>query len=214
MQFKIFLMVVVGWVEVSSPDRSWFDQAQRETLNRCGANCLQFCVRYIGRPCDRARVAQLLRPTGEASSLASIAEAARGLGIRTLAVRWGAMPPTLGAPAIIRVFKEDGREHFIVIVARDGPRLLIADVPHDPVWVELKPFIAATRWDGNALHLSPDELGLSMLRLYMHRDFLLAGAAALILGLACMAWYRVRGKKRRQATVPAACKTAIVVDSR
>jgi hypothetical protein len=184
---------------------SWFDLQQRVSLNRCGANCLQFCAGYLGYRIKRSTIDLLLPPTGDEIDLLSIKDIADGLGLRTLAVRWNRVPPDLSSPAIVQVKSKDAN-HFVMLLERIQSKLLVVDVPHDPVWVDVDEFERSAGWNGYALHLSTAKWNFIPIWYQLYQPYVLSVTAALTAGIAYRVLQRARGRiatpAARSATAP------------
>lgn len=167
--------------------------------NRCGPYALFACFAATGIEADFDAVDGAFPDRSRPASLADIKLAAARFGLRAEGVRWRAAPPVFdgGVAAIIPVDGPNGRRHFIALIQSRGDRVLVVNYPASPAWVPVTRLREEAAWDGTALVLARDELGLA--RATGRRSTgpaLLAGAAAILFIAGLIAsWRRPRGLK-------------------
>lgn len=143
-------------------------------LNRCGPLSLQACANFVELEVGRKEIDVLLPPDGQQCSLLELKQAAEKLGLHTLAVRWRRdFPSITSAPAIIPIQRKAGHSHFVAVVGRQGNKVCVVDVPHDPQWVDLGVLYEDLKWDGHAVHVAADAAAIEAVRRYAARPSLL-----------------------------------------
>lgn len=108
----------------------------------------------------------LLPPTGSQYSLGSLTRTCDELGVAWRALHWEKNPPPIefgSAPAVIPIVLDDGRSHFIALLACRKDAFLIQDFPASPAWISASDLRSRWRWDGTALHVSRDRERLNEL---------------------------------------------------
>lgn len=147
----VLLIVVVPANEHTVGQINW-DLA---SLNNCGPIALQVCAVVTGRDLTTADVDRFVATKADGCSLRDLENAARNLGLQSVAVRWKDQCPADGAaPAIIPIVNRKGKRHFVAIAGWQDGKALVVDVPHAPVWVDVAKLREKLYWDGAALHVS------------------------------------------------------------
>lgn len=170
----MFSVCLVLFLSIWSPDRIAPDAPQNAFFpglidgNRCGPNCVQFCLSLFGHATGRVDLEKLLPTRVTDYSLSELQVAAESHGCYTSAIRWSKVPGDLPGAAIIRTVRRDGRAHFVVLAARNDGRFLVVDVPHEPYWVPDSALHENFHWTGEALHICSNRCDQIELLLIMY----------------------------------------------
>lgn len=157
--FKLLLGLAYAIFDVRSASGS-------NLKNQCGPLALHQCLTSTGVSADYSDVTAVLPPTGEQYSMAGLTRACDELGAAWAAVHWDEKLPVFesgSTPAVIPIALKDGRAHFLAILESRGERVLVADFPHPPAWVDVDDLRAEWKWDGTALHVAKDHATLEEL---------------------------------------------------
>jgi prepilin-type N-terminal cleavage/methylation domain-containing protein len=161
-------VVLSAFVMHCSSSRCLGGEAGQLSRERYGPYALQLCIEAIGERNQADRIDELLSDDGTRCSLGDLQSAASELGCVPVAVRWEESRVAMEAgraPAILPIVVRDGRRHFIAALAfsTDG-RILVADFPRHPQWIPEETLRTRAHWDGTALHICADPVGVAALR--------------------------------------------------
>lgn len=123
----------------------------------CGPTCLRMVARYHGREVDQELLRDQCGLTREGVSLGGIANAAEGLGMKSLAVQ---IPPERLTEVPLPCIAHWRQRHFVVIHKLDRNHVHVADPAHGLIKYELDTFCDG--WLGNPA-ASNSNMGLLLL---------------------------------------------------
>lgn len=126
-------------------------------LDRCGANALTSCLRFVGIDAKIGQVDGLAGERGDQTSLLDLQRAAGQLSAKTVSLRWSRAIPGNAlsrAPAVVPIRFSTSLRHFVAIVDCQSGRYLTADFPHGWQWMPDEELRTKFGWDGTALHVA------------------------------------------------------------
>ncbi len=111
----------------------------------CGPTCLRMIARHYGRELDQDALRDQCHLTREGVSLAGMANAAEGLGMKSLAVQ---LPPERIQEVPLPCIAHWRQRHFVVVHRVDGRHVHVADPAHGLIKYTRKEFCEG--WLGGA----------------------------------------------------------------
>jgi hypothetical protein len=131
-------------------------------MNICAPLALSAAADLVGKPGLFDEIFRLLPPGKGPGTLEDLRVVSQEVGLYTSALRWERNSRVeLSSPAIIHLEGPRGSPigHFVLLVGAESSRYLVLDPIKPPAWVSAEDIWKM--WDGVALHVSADPVGLS-----------------------------------------------------
>lgn len=141
--------------------------AQGSDADICGVRALSACAAVLGDLHDIDALNAWAGRHAADTSFADLKKAAEIAQLEALGVDWNAVNPASDlskAPAVLRIYLDDGAPHFIAAVGSDAERVLLIDWPASPHWMTWAELRQTWRWDGMALHVAKEHHALEELQ--------------------------------------------------